>query len=133
MSNQNLKRMVEADDKEMYKANNALARLIRTIISDLDIDYPQISNAIDTYVEKENSKRPRHEKSSVKSNLVGAITSSSVSFKYFTRFLSVLKPKKVVFTVKLVWDDRGHESTHQVTMDMVDDSAVSNRNKKPEQ
>lgn len=121
MSNQRLKKIVESKDKDVHLANNALARLFRQILYDLDFDLPTFTRMLDDYVIRENAKRPKTFKSSLKTNLIASLSSAQMSFKYFERFLAILRPKSVTFKVSITW--RHNEVTeHEVKMDIVNDT-----------
>ena len=56
MSNNNLKNLLNANNKAVNRGNNALSRLMRQILEDLDIDSPTFYDLINDYVKKENKR-----------------------------------------------------------------------------
>lgn len=92
---------------------------MRTILSDLDIDSQQFNSLLNIYVKKETKDIPRTEKSSFKTNLVAALSSSKLQVLNFERFLKLLNPKSVKFTVTLTWRS-GETESFDVDLDIVD-------------
>lgn len=118
MSNNNLKNLLNANNKAVNRGNNALSRLMRQILEDLDIDSPTFYDLINDYVKKENKRLGPEAKSSLKTNIIAALSSSRLSFKFFERFINIIGPEEVEITVKFKWAT-GHETKHSVVMDVV--------------
>lgn len=127
MSNQNLKVIVSSHDKKVDEAHNALARLFRIVLRDLDIDLEQMHTLINRYVKRENAKvADPNLKSSLKTNLIAALSNKHISFKFFEKFAKILDPDSVTFSVTFHWKN-GTSSTHSVDMEFVDDDLNQGR------
>lgn len=92
---------------------------MRTILYELDIDSQQFNSLLNIYVKKETKDIPKTEKSSFKTNLVAALSSSKLQVLNFERFLKLLNPKSVKFTVTLTWRS-GVTESFDVDLDIVD-------------
>lgn len=114
-----MKAILDAHDKLVYQTTNPLSRLMRTILAEMDIDSQQFNSLLNIYVKKETRDIPRTEKSSFKTNLVAALSSSKLQVLNFERFLKLLGPVTVKFTVTLEWRD-GTKKDFDVDLDIVD-------------
>lgn len=120
MSKQDLKIILDDPNKRIDSASNALARLSRLVLSDLDIDNQTFVNMIDNYVKRHSGTNAGEQKSSFKSNLIDALTNSQISFKTFERFIGILNPKQVKFTIELTWRN-GTKTEHGLKVDIVNE------------
>lgn len=122
MSNENLKNILNAPDKQMLNTTNFLARLFRVVLYDLDIDSQTFHMLLADYVKKENAQKvAAAEKSSLKTNLVAFFVKPKMTNKTFERFIKMLNPRKVKFTVTFTWLD-GSETSHDVGLDVIGSS-----------
>lgn len=87
---------------------------------DLDIDTQTFHQLLGKYVKKENAQKLAvAEKSSLKTNLVAFMVKPKMTHKTFERFVKMLNPKQVRFTVTFTWRD-GSETSHDVDIDVID-------------
>lgn len=106
----------------MTMTTNFLARLFRVVLYDLDIDSQTFHMLLADYVKKENAQKlAAAEKSSLKTNLVAFFVKPKMSYKTFERFIKMLNPRKVKFTVSFTWKD-GTITSHDVEVDVVGSS-----------
>lgn len=125
MSNDKMRDILDAHDKGVGQTSSPLARLMRTILLETDIDAATFYRLLNMYVKKRKDTgdgMAKTEKSSFKTNLVAALSAPKLQILYFERFLELLNPKKVRFSVTLTWrDDR--KQTYHVDLDLVDESS----------
>lgn len=118
MSNDKMREILDAPDKLVSRTTNPLARLMRVILYETDIDASTFYRLLDMYVKSENSELAKTEKSSFKTNLVAALTAPKLQILGFERFLKLLNPKSVRFSVTLTWRNGGRQ-TYDVDLDVI--------------
>jgi hypothetical protein len=106
-------------DKGVGTARNALARLFRQILRDLDIDPNRWHRLMVRYLMDPRNKIPANgkDKSSARGNLNKELRRDRMTWKVFNdKAIPFLNPVEVEFEVRMTWAN-GRKTVHRVVMD----------------
>lgn len=119
MSNKNLQDMLVDPDKKVNESTNILAKLFRTVLYDLNVDYGQLNRNIIAYLDKQqlSVKKSVKEQTREKGNLVKELSSNSLTWNNFVKGLQVINPVSAEIRLTLRWR-RGRETIHSVNINV---------------
>lgn len=119
MSNKNLQDMLVDPDKKVNESTNILAKLFRTVLYDLNVDYGQLNRNIIAYLDKQqlSVKKSAKEQTREKGNLVKELSSNSLTWNNFVKGLQVINPVSAEIRLTLRWR-RGRETIHTVNVNV---------------
>lgn len=119
MSNKNLQEMLVDPDKKVHESTNILAKLFRTVLYDLNVDYSQLNRNIIAYLDKQqlSVKKSTKEQTREKGNLVKELSSNSLTWNNFVKGLQVINPISAEIRLTLRWR-RGRETIHTVNINV---------------
>lgn len=119
MSNKNLQDMLVDPDKKVNESTNILAKLFRTVLYDLNVDYGQLNRNIIAYLDKQqlSVKKSVKEQTREKGNLVKELSSNSLTWNNFVKGLQVINPVSAEIRLTLRWR-RGRETIHTVNVNV---------------
>lgn len=119
MSNKNLQDMLVDPDKKVNESTNILAKLFRTVLYDLNVDYSQLNRNIIAYLDKQqlSVKKSAKEQTREKGNLVKELSSHSLTWNNFVKGLQVINPVSAEIRLTLRWR-RGRETIHTVNVNV---------------
>lgn len=117
MSNKKLTEMLKSHDKQIGQARNPLARIFRGLLNDLGISVSIFQKMLNDYVNRERPNESAYKKSNLKASIVSAFTEPKMSITTFERFVRMLCPLKVTYTVSITMRN-GEEYSHSVEVDI---------------
>lgn len=119
MSNKNLQDMLVDPDKKVNESTNILAKLFRTVLYDLNVDYSQLNRNIIAYLDKQqlSVRKSAKEQTREKGNLVKELSSHSLTWNNFVKGLQVINPVSAEIRLTLRWR-RGRETIHTVNVNV---------------
>lgn len=110
-----LKQLLDAPDKRIRQATNALANLRSRICADLGIGSIVWDRKIMRYLNSPLSRTPKNAKDigQDKNNFNRALAKESLTYNNFIKFLMILGPKKIRITISMEWKNE-QVTTHEV-------------------
>mgnify|MGYP000085355068 FL=1 len=124
----NLKEVIMDHDKQVGMSRNALAKLFRTLLLDLNIKHHDLDQYIVRYLDDPTNAVPRNNKdrSSEKGNLLKQLGKDAITWRIFTKGLKLLRPKQVRLILEFT-DQKNITTVHSVDLtgsndDLIDES-----------
>lgn len=111
--NKQLESILTRDDKKTNEAGNVPAKLLRKILSELNITPSQWEYLVNNYYKSSYSSIAKNKVAiaSDKNNFNRAIAKNDVTWAKIMRALLILSPVKITFSIKMQWRS-GLETEH---------------------
>lgn len=103
---QEIKRLLQREDKGLSQADNVPAALLRVTFLDLDITLRKWDEAIRNYVTSPKSgvAPDPSKRSQERSNTNRAVAADRITWRTFTKAIHILGPKGQYYELRLYWD-----------------------------
>lgn len=116
---EDMHRLLSLDDKGVSEAQNAVAKLFRSVLLERGIDRKTWDRLIRQYVTDPKNGIPNNptKRSSERSNVNRALCRPKITWKSFRKALALLRPKSVRYVLDLTWDPKlklPHEPPTQI-------------------
>lgn len=111
--------MLADPEKKTNETNNGLARLFRSILHDLNVDWSRLNRDITRYLDRQQLevKRSVKEQTRERGNLVKELCGDALTWKNFVKGIQVLNPLSMELQVTLRWR-KGIETIHKVNLNV---------------
>lgn len=94
------------DDKLSEPTVNLGNYLFGSISNALGVYYPKWEEQLSNYLDKSvRGKKNSTKRASEKNNICRSLTTDNITWKSFRRYISILDPKEVKYTVNIKWDE----------------------------
>ncbi len=112
----NLTEILHSGHKGVNKPMSPISKLIRIILSDLNIRPHQFNNLLKNYLnDPMNGFDSPEAKSSENSNIKKEFSRENSTFKTLVKLIKVLNPLEIEFSVKFKWHN-GKETSHKTSV-----------------
>ena len=119
MSNKVLQDLLSDPEKKTNETNNGLARLFRTILYDLNVEWSRLNRDIGRYFDRQQHEVQRSTKEQIRErgNLVKELCGDALTWKNFVKGIQVLNPLSMEIQITLKWR-KGIETVHTVNINV---------------